>query len=215
MKRRSCCVVLACCVSALAVAQSQPDAKPKSDLAAAVARMARVGSANSPSFSPDGKWVSFISNMSGTPQVWVVPAEGGYPRMITSGDDPVVEAEWSPASDWIGIAIAPGGGLNTQVYVIKPDGTGMRLLTKGGEDNNALDAWTDDGKQIAIDSSRDDPASRDSFMVDVATGNTRLVAKNPGVGDISSISRDGKRALLSRLRSRGDNNLYLLDLASS
>ncbi len=159
--------------------------KPKSDLAAAVARMARVGSANSPSFSPDGKWVSFISNMSGTPQVWVVPAEGGYPRMITSGDDPVVEAEWSPASDWIGIAIAPGGGLNTQVYVIKPDGTGMRLLTKGGEDNNALDAWTEDGKQIAIDSSRDDPASRDSFMIDVATGNTRLVAKNPGVGDIS------------------------------
>ncbi|MBZ5490647.1 MAG: S9 family peptidase [Acidobacteriia bacterium] len=194
--------------------QTDQQANQKKDLAASVARMARVGSANSPSFSPDGKWVSFISNMSGTPQVWVVPAEGGYPRMIISGDDPVVEAEWSPASDWIAIAIAPGGGLNTQVHVIKPDGTGMRLLTKGGEDNNALDAWTEDGKQIAIDSSRDDPASRDSFMIDLATGNARLVAKNPGVGDISSISRDGKRALLSRLRSRGDNNLYLLDLAS-
>jgi dipeptidyl aminopeptidase/acylaminoacyl peptidase len=40
-----------------------------------------------------------------------------------------------------------------------------------------------------------------------------LVAKNPGVGNIDNISRDGKRALLNRLRSRGDNNLYLLDLA--
>jgi dipeptidyl aminopeptidase/acylaminoacyl peptidase len=192
----------------------QPGDKQKADVAAAVARMARVGSANSPSFSPDGKWVSFISNMSGAPQVWVVPTEGGYPRMVTSGDDPVVEAEWSPAGDGIAIAIAPGGGLNTQVYIIKPDGTGMRLLTKGGEDNNGLDAWTEDGKQIAIDSSRDDPASRDSFMVDVATGNVRLVARNPGVGNIEGISRDGKRALLGRLRSRGDNNLYLLDLAS-
>jgi dipeptidyl aminopeptidase/acylaminoacyl peptidase len=192
----------------------QPGDKQKADVAASVARMARVGSANSPSFSPDGKWVSFISNMSGAPQVWVVPTEGGYPRMVTSGDDPVVEAEWSPAGDGIAIAIAPGGGLNTQVYIIKPDGTGMRLLTKGGEDNNGLDAWTEDGKQIAIDSSRDDPASRDSFMVDVATGNVRLVARNPGVGNIEGISRDGKRALLGRLRSRGDNNLYLLDLAS-
>jgi dipeptidyl aminopeptidase/acylaminoacyl peptidase len=222
MLKRFLAIALTLCVTAALAAQSQPSDKPqaslpdkqKSAVAAAVARMARVGSAVAPRFSPDGKWVSFISNMSGAPQVWVVPTEGGYPRMVTSGDDPVVEAEWSPAGDGIAIAIAPGGGLNTQVYVIKSDGTGMRLLTKGGEDNNGLDAWTEDGKQIAIDSSRDDPASRDSFMVDVATGNVRLVARNPGVGNIEGISRDGKRALLGRLRSRGDNNLYLLDLAS-
>ena len=176
--------------------------------------MARVGSAVAPHFSPDGKWVSFISNMSGAPQVWIVPAEGGYPRMVTNGDDPVTGQEWSPASDWIAVTIAPGGGLNTQVYVVKPDGAGMKLLTLGGKDNNGFDAWTDDGKQIAIDSSRDDPARRDSFMIDVATGQTRLVAKNPGVGGIDGISRDGSRALLTRLKNRGDNNLYLLDLAS-
>jgi dipeptidyl aminopeptidase/acylaminoacyl peptidase len=191
----------------------QPGDKQKADVAASVARMARVGSAVAPRFSPDGKWVSFISNMSGAPQVWIVPAEGGYPRMVTNGDDPVTQQEWSPASDWIALAIAPGGGLNTQVYVVKPDGSGMRLLTQGGKDNNGFDAWTDDGKQIAIDSSRDDPARRDSFMIDVATGQTRLVAKNPGVGGIDGISRDGSRALLNRLKNRGDNNLYVLDLA--
>jgi Tol biopolymer transport system component len=100
--------------------QASPEGKA---VAAAVTRMARVGSAGSPSFSPDGKWVSFISNISGSPQVWIVPVEGGFPRMVTNGDDPVVQAEWSPAGDWIAVAIAPGGGLNTQVYVVKPDGT--------------------------------------------------------------------------------------------
>jgi len=214
LKRKSALAVLFCCMGAAIAGQTEQQANQKKDLAAAVARMARVGSSNAPNFSPDGKWVSFISNMNGSPQVWIVPSEGGYPRMVTNGDDPVTEQQWSPASDWIGIAVAPGGGLNTQVYVVKPDGTGMRLLTKGGEDNNGLDTWTDDGKQIAIDSSRNDPASRDSFMIDVATGSVRLVAKNPGVGNIEGISRDGKRALLSRLRSRGDNNLYLLDVAS-
>lgn len=184
------------------------------ELAVTVARMARVGSAVAPRFSPDGKWVSFISNMSGSPQVWVVPSEGGYPRMVTNGDDPVTQADWSPASDWIAVTIAPGGGLNTQIYVVKPDGTGMKLLTLGGGDNNGFDAWTHDGKRIAIDSSRNDPASRDSFMVDVASGETKLVAKNPGIGTIEGISRDGSRALLSRLKNRGDNNLYLLDLSS-
>ena len=88
--------------------------------------------------------------------------------------------------------------MNTQVYVVKPDGTGMKLLTQGGKDNNSFDEWTEDGKQIAIDSNRNDPASRDAFMIDLSSGETRLVAKNPGVGSIDGISRDGKRALLGR-----------------
>ncbi|HEX3107180.1 MAG TPA: hypothetical protein VHQ22_22290, partial [Terriglobales bacterium] len=84
LKRTSVLAVLFCCVGAVMAGQAGQQAKPqvdqRKDVATAVARMARVGSANSPSFSPDGKWVSFISNMSGAPQVWVVPAEGGYPR---------------------------------------------------------------------------------------------------------------------------------------
>jgi dipeptidyl aminopeptidase/acylaminoacyl peptidase len=222
MLKRFPAIALTLYVAAALAAQSQPSDKPqaslpdkqKSAVTAAVARMARVGSANTPSFSPDGKWVSFISNMSGSPQIWIVPSEGGYPRMVTNGDDPVTEQEWSPASDWIAVAIAPGGGLNTQVYVVKPDGTGMKLLTKGGEDNNGFDRWTEDGKQIAINSNRDNPAARDSFMVDVSTGETRLAARNPGIGGVEDISHDGKRALLNRLKNRGDNNLYLLDLTT-
>jgi dipeptidyl aminopeptidase/acylaminoacyl peptidase len=182
------------------------------EIAATVARMARVGNAVRPTFSPDGKWISFISNMSGVPQAWVIPAEGGFPRMVTNGDDPVIDAEWSPASDWIAVTIAPGGGLNSQVYVVKPDGGGLRRLTDGGKDNNGFNAWSHDGKQIVIDSSRLDPASRDSFLIDAASGKMTLVSKNPGTGGISNLSDNGRRALLSRVRSRGDNNLFLLTL---
>lgn len=207
-------------LSSAAFAQSTATAQKtvdpqKTKLASDVARMARVGSAVAPTFSPDGKWVSFISNMSGVPQVWVAPSAGGYPRMVTNGDDPVQQAQWSPASDWLAITIAPGGGLNSQIYVVKPDGTGLKLLTKGGEDNNGFDAWTEDGKLMAIDSSRDNPAARDSFVVDPASGEVKLLARTPGIGNISNFSDDGKRALLSRLKSRGDNNLYLVDVASS
>ena len=91
-------------------------------------------------------------------------------------------------------------------------GTGLRRLTDGGKDNNAFDAWSEDGKQVAIDSSRLDPAARDSFLIDVASGSITLVCKNPGVGDISNLSTNGRRALLGRVRSRGDSNIYLLDL---
>jgi dipeptidyl aminopeptidase/acylaminoacyl peptidase len=185
-----------------------------SDLTERVTRMARIGSVTAPSFSPDGRWLSVISNVSGTPQVYVIPSSGGWPRMITDGVDPVVGAAWAPRGDTLAITIAPGGGLNTQVYIIRADGMELRRLTDGKQDNNAFDAWSDDGRKIFIDSNRRDPASRDSFAIDVASGKIELVAKNPGVGFISNVTRDGRYALLGRVRSRGNNDLYLLDLTT-
>jgi dipeptidyl aminopeptidase/acylaminoacyl peptidase len=187
---------------------------PSSDLTERVTRMARIGSVTAASFSPDGRWLSVLSNLGGTPQVYVIPSSGGWPQMITDGTDAVVGAAWAPRGDMLAITIAPGGGLNTQVYVIRADGTGLRRLTDGKQDNNTFDAWSDDGRKIFIDSNRRDPASRDSFAIDVTSGSIELVAKNPGVGFISNVTRDGRYALLDRVRSRGDNNLYLLNLTT-
>ena len=49
------------------IAYAQADSK-SSELAERVARMARIGSVNVSSFSPDGQRLSVISNVSGLPQ---------------------------------------------------------------------------------------------------------------------------------------------------
>jgi dipeptidyl aminopeptidase/acylaminoacyl peptidase len=198
----------------LASAQTEPTSP---ELVERVSRMARIGSVTAPSFSPDGRWLSVISNASGLPQVYVVPSEGGWPRMVTDGTDPVVSAVWSPArgSNALAITIAPGGGLNSQVYVVRADGTDLRRLTAGGQDNNAFNVWGYDGTRIYIDSNRRDPASRDAFVIDVESGKVDLVAKNPGVGAITSVTANGRFGLLTRLQNRGNNNLYLVDLAAA
>ncbi len=186
---------------------------PMADLETAVARMARVGSCTGPSFSPDGKRIAFVSNLSGSPQVWVVAAEGGWPRQVTAYDDPVGGVEWSPDGAWLAFTLLPGGGLNTQIYVVRPDGGGERLLTEGGKTNNWLGPWSHDGRSLAFSSNRLGPSAMDSYLLDLERpGEPRLVAKNPGTGTISDRSRDGRRVVLSRLESRGDNNLFLIDL---
>ena len=95
--------------------------------------MAKIGFANSPSFSSDGRRIAYLTNISGSPQVWVVSADGGYPEQVTAFDDPVTGVDWSPDGKWIAVQVAPGGGMNSQIYVMRPDGTGLRRLTEGGK----------------------------------------------------------------------------------
>ena len=196
-------------VSAFAHAETSPP----SDLEHAVALMAKVGACWSPAFSPDGTKIAFVSNMSGVPQVYVMTATGGFPEQVTALDDAVDDVTWSPAGDLLAIAVAPGGGLNTQIYVLKSDGADLRRLTDGGKENNFVDRWSEDGKILAISSSRRDPATTDSYFIDLASGKMRMIAENKGVGGVQDISRDNRFAVINRLLNRGDNNLFLVETA--
>src|SRR5262249_15930344 len=49
-----------------------------------------------PRISPDGKRLAFLSDRSGTTQVWVMPLDGGEPRAIDGFPDGVTAAEWAP-----------------------------------------------------------------------------------------------------------------------
>jgi dipeptidyl aminopeptidase/acylaminoacyl peptidase len=177
------------------------------ELERSVTMMARIGSATAPSFSPDGNRVAFLTNMSGSPQAWVMSSDGGWPEQITAFDDPVTAIDWSPEGTWIALQVAPGGGLNSQVYVVRPDGTDARLLTEGTKANNWLGGWMPDGKSLLVASNRRDGGAMDTWRLGF-DGSWALVAQNPGIGFVSDISDDGAHVLVGRLRSRGDNDGY-------
>lgn len=177
-----------------------------------VACMAKMRRCTSPTFSPDGSRIAFDSDLNGLPQVWMVATEGGWPELVTALDDQIEGVSWSPDGNWLAFSLAPGGGMNSQVYLIRPDGTELRCLTDGGEVNNWLGPWTHDGRQLAIVSNRRRADAMDGYLIDVATGEFHMVAENNGIGYLTDISRDGHKALLSRMLHRSDENLFLVDL---
>lgn len=192
---------------ALAVASSL-HATPADDLERKVTMLGKMTFTTTPSFSPDGKRVVFITTISGSPQVWTVSAGGGWPDQITAFDDPVGNVKWSPNGEWLAVQVAPGGGLNEQIYLMRPDGAGLRMLTEGGTTNNQIGFWTPDSKSLLIASNRRTPNAMDIWIVDVANGAKRLVAQNTGIGSVEEVSSDGKYALVWRLASRGDEDVY-------
>jgi dipeptidyl aminopeptidase/acylaminoacyl peptidase len=97
---------------------------------------------------------------------------------------------------------------------MKPDGTGVKRLTAGGQENNQLSGWTRDGRFIRAASAARSPSQFDPLLIDPATGAAKTVVEGRGMNSVASVSQNGRYAVITRLVSRGDNNLHLVDLAS-
>ncbi|WP_299163566.1 S9 family peptidase [uncultured Eudoraea sp.] len=189
--------------------------KSSKELTAKIEAMAKVGACYSPSFSPDGSEIAFISNISGIPQLWKIPSTGGWPIQLTNFNDPVSNAIWSPKGNKIAFQLAPGGGMNSQIYTIKADGSEIKQITSGGKSNNWMGNWSDDGNYLSYSSNQNNPSGMDSHLYNMLTKMTELSIVNQGIGRITDIGKDNDRFLLSRVASRGSNDLYLIDKESN
>ena len=69
-----------------------------------------VGLEESPSFSPDGRAVAFVSDSTETRQIWIRLLAGGPPLQITNGLGPHLEPRWSQDSAAIIYFTPPTGG---------------------------------------------------------------------------------------------------------
>jgi len=193
-------------ISSFVMAQEASDA-----LSMKIEAMAKVGACYGASFSPDGSEIVFVSNMSGLPQVWKMPGSGGWPVQLTNFDSPVSGVSWAPKGDRIAFQIAPGGGMNSQVYIMDSKGSDIRKLTVGGKSNNWVGVWSKDGNSISYSSNQDNPAGMDCYLFDITKNERTLIARNYGVGSITDFLDDQSAFLISRLVSRGSNDMFLID----
>ena len=185
----------------------------------AILLLAKVGRCWSPSFSPsnssDVRELAFVSDLTGSPQVWRSRLSGGFPEAVTAFDEQVNAVLWSPLGDWLAVESAPGGGMNAQIDLVRADGSARRQLTMGAATNNWLNAWTKDGRYVLFASNMRQADSMDCFRVCIESGRTEKLAENAGTGIIEDVSADGARMLVKRVVYRGDNNVHLLDLSQN
>jgi dipeptidyl aminopeptidase/acylaminoacyl peptidase len=175
-----------------------------------------IRAASSPSFSPDGRRVAFLTNRTGTNQIWIVPAAGGEPKQLTDYEDNIAFVRFSPVADSILFGKASGGDENAQFFVMNGDGSGVRQLTSDASVRNNFGDWTADGTRIFYASNKRDRNFFDIWMMDVATGKDELVLQHDGSNSVAAVSKDGKKIIVSRSGTELslDNDLYLVDVAT-
>jgi Tol biopolymer transport system component len=105
----------------------------------------QTGQVQTPSASPDGQEIVYLSDSGGHVNLWVAKIDGSNARQITFERDPSVVIGipvWSPAGDRI-VMIRSQAGANSE-WLINPDGSGARELVPRG----AGAAWSRDGKWL-------------------------------------------------------------------
>ena len=82
-----------------------------------------------PSYAPDGAKICFESDRGGRQQIYVMGATGGSAQRISFGDGSYSTPVWSPRGDFIAFTRQSQGKF--AIGVMKPDGSGERILTEG------------------------------------------------------------------------------------
>src|SRR5206468_1400315 len=128
---------------------------------------------------------------------------------ITFSADPVLAVHWSPDGEWLACSVATGGGVRTEVWVVRPDGTDARRIA-GGDQHAALGPWAREGHRLLVTVSDDRPGEpNEAALIDAETGWSEPVARGALV-TVLDLSGDTRFALL-RDGSRGAQFCLLLD----
>jgi TolB protein len=85
----------------------------------------------SPCFSPDGRQIAFASDRGGDQQIYVMGAGGGNAQRISFGSGRYATPVWSPRGDLIAFTRYGGDQSDFTIGVMRPDGSGERILSTG------------------------------------------------------------------------------------
>jgi len=170
------------------------------------------------SWSPDGKQIAFVSNISGRNNIWLVPANGGWPTQLTIGEQRQVSPAWSPDGSWIAYASDYDGNEQWDIFLVSPKTGEVVNLTTTKEISEESPVWSPDSKQVAYTAKPKTGSSYEIDLMDVYSRRVKHLTQNTPKGRSNFdpiFSRDGKFIVYTQADAgEKDASVFVIELAS-
>jgi hypothetical protein len=167
-----------------------------------LARLTRTAAREeSPDWGP-GSALVYASNRSGRFGLYV-QTPGGQARRLTHPPQRWQEDRapaWSAGGDWIAFASNRPSNFNQELYLVRPNGAGLRRLTftRGSDDvlgDDGMPAWRPDGRGLVFVSNRD--RNLELYALDLRTRRTtRLTRSTRRDETLPRVAPDGRVAFV-------------------
>ncbi len=196
---------------------SKPNAQAEKNLS--IEKLYLTRQVGGSTWSPDGKTVAFISNMSGRNNLWLVPADGGWPIQLTVSDQRQTEPAWSPDGRWIAYTSDYDGDEQWDLFLVSPKTGQVVNVTNTRQIAEESPRWSQDGRYLAYTVK---PKTSSVFEIDVydtvmrdVKHLTTATAKDR-INSDPIWSADGKFIVYSQHESKGTNsNIFLVEIATA
>lgn len=141
--------------------------------------------ARQPTWSPDGKWITFFGYRDGGYDIWAIAPDGSNPHKLTWGPFDDREPIWSHDGTRVAFSSDRGDPLGSSynIWVLDISTGALRQLTKE-QSEDYMPSWSPDDKEIAFATTRENGQS--VWAVNVAEGAQRKVATARGRVDAPS-----------------------------
>lgn len=162
---------------------------------------------------PTKNTFTFISKLTGIPQVWTLD-ENKKPVQFATFNDRVMGIQHAPQGDKAVIGMDDDGNEKQQLYLLSDSKQDAIPLAHSPEHFHHFGGWSFDGKQICFSSNRRHPGYFDVFVQDVESKEVRGVFQFDGKCTPMNWLPDGEHILIKIAMSNINNRLYILNLNS-
>ena len=163
--------------------------------------------------SPDGKLIAINWRITGAPQLWVIPTEGGQPKQLTFGNG-ITFFRWAPDSQSILYGADNNGNEQESFNLISADGAIERELLAAKEGSfRQFGDFLPDGQALLFSSPDRNGSDFDIYLA-TSEGAPKLLAQGHLDTGVQSVSPDGATAIVSEGVGEESDKLMLLDIRS-
>jgi TolB protein len=158
------------------------------------------GTNASPSWSPDGTKLMFMSSVGGSPNIYSADAASGTGlKRITTSGGPDASPVWNPKTGQQVAFVSGRGGL-PQLYVMNADGTNMEKVDLPDMGYVVDPDWSPNGQLLAFSWRRPD-GNFDIYVMDIASHKLAQVTRDAARNEKPSWAPDGRHLVFQSTRT--------------